>query len=300
MVPNWTALSASVRGAVHERDGRPNQDAVGLHLPRRAGDPLCLALADGHGSARSFRSARGAALATECGLRCLRRLLRKSGKASPLSRLRRQLETKWPRAVVAEWRRAVHADVRKNPFSALEFAPFPEPPPVARVGSELPYQAYLAYGATLVVAAVTRHHLLYAQLGDGDILTVGADGLVSRPWPREHAFFASETVSLCSHRAEQLFETRMDVLRGGAAPALILLATDGYANCFDDDAGFFQVGADFLAYLRHGGTRFVAEKLEPWLRESSRNGSGDDITMGLAVRINAIRSALNSSDDRPA
>jgi hypothetical protein len=81
-------------------------------------------------------------------------------------------------------------------------------------------------------------------------------------------------------------------LRSGAAPALVLLATDGYANCFTDDEGFFQVGADLLDYLREGGPAFVEEKLGPWLRESSHDGSGDDITVGLAVRLGALHGAF--------
>ena len=284
----WTALSASVRGAVHERDGRRNQDAVRLHAPRNAADPLFIAVADGHGSARSFRSDRGSVLATECALRRLRVFMKKLGPKPPLSRLRREWETKWPRAMLADWHRAVRADIEKDPFSALEFAPFPEPPPVAVPGRELPFHAYLAYGATLIVAAVTSRYVLYAQLGDGDILLVHGDGHVSRPWPRGHAFFANETVSLCSHHAARQFHAKVVPLRGGAAPALILLATDGYANCFDDDSGFFQVGADLLEYLREGGTGFVEEKLGHWLGESSRDGSGDDITVGMAVRLNAL------------
>ena len=69
-----------------------------------------------------------------------------------------------------------------------------------------------------------------------------------------------------------------------------MLSTDGYANCFGDDEGFFKVGADFLSYLRAEGSGFVGEKLEEWLRQSSQDGSGDDITVGLAARANAFPS----------
>jgi hypothetical protein len=33
-------------------------------------------------------------------------------------------------------------------------------------------------------------------------------------------------------------------------PALILLATDGYANSFPDEAGFLKVGSDLLGMIR--------------------------------------------------
>jgi serine/threonine protein phosphatase PrpC len=280
MPATWTALSASVRGALHESRGQVNQDAVRVH---RAGDCLFLAVADGHGSTRSFRSDRGAALATDCALRVLRDFTWRNGLDAPLSSVRRQMERRLPRALVVEWHRAVRADLARDPFSALDFAAFPEKAPVVRRGEELPFGAYLAYGATLIVAAVTPRFILYAQLGDGDILLVQADGSVSRPWSREHAFFSTETVSLCSAEAITQFKVRVQPRRGGA-PALILLATDGYSNCFGDDAGFFTVGSDLLAYLRTNGAALVQEKLAHWLSESSRDGSGDDITVALAAR----------------
>jgi serine/threonine protein phosphatase PrpC len=283
----WTALSASVRGASHERGGQGNQDAVRLKNPSGADDILLLAVADGHGSTRSFRSARGSALAAECALRELRRFVRRLGPDAPLSRVRNQAKTRWPKTLIAAWKSAVRADLIATPFSQLEFAAFPDSPPVVKPGQDLPITAYLAYGATLLAVAITRRYILYSQLGDGDILAVEADGGVSRPLPRRHEFMANQTMSLCSHRAPEEFQIRVDAQRG-RIPALIMLSTDGYANCFGDDAGFFKVGADFLSYLRAEGPRFVGEKLEEWLRQSSHDGSGDDITVVLAAQTNAL------------
>ncbi len=283
----WTALSASVEGAAHKRVGHGNQDAVRLKNPSGADDILVLAVADGHGSTRSFRSERGSALAAECALRELSRFTRRLGPDAPLSRVRNQARTWWPRALLAAWKSAVRADLVAKPFSLFEFAPFPEPPPVVKPGGELAISGYLAYGATLLTVAITHRYILYSQLGDGDILTVQADGSVSRPLLKRHEFHANQTVSLCSHHAFEEFQIRVDALRG-PAPALIMLSTDGYANCFADEEGFFRVGSDFLTYLRTEGADFVREKLEAWLRQSSHDGSGDDITVGLAARTNAL------------
>jgi hypothetical protein len=289
----WTALSASVQGASHKRGGQRNQDAVLLKNPSGADDMLLLAVADGHGSARSFRSDRGSAMAAECALRELRRFIRRLGPGAPLSRVRNQAKTRWPQALIAAWKSAVRADLAVRPFTQLEFAAFPEPPPVLKPGRDLPINAYLAYGATLLTVAITRRYILYSQLGDGDILTVRGNGVVSRPLPRRHEFMANQTVSLCSHHAPNEFQIRVDPLHG-SAPALIMLSTDGYANCFGDDEGFFKVAADFFSYLRAEGAGFVSEKLEEWLRQSSHDGSGDDITVGLAARATALPSSVRS------
>jgi len=286
MSSNWTAISASVRGNWHEQSGQKNQDAVRLKNPRTAADALLIAVSDGHGSLRSFRSDRGSVIAAECALRLLKKFVRQTGPGVPLSRVRRQAQRRWPRELVAAWRRAVRADLARDPFSPIDFAAFPESPPVIKPGAEPPPIAYLAYGATLIVTAVTRRYILYAQLGDGDILTVDGNGTVSCPLKRNHKFYANETASLCTNEALSEFQVRVDPVRV-ATPALIMLSTDGYANCFGDDEGFFSVGADLLAYTQRHGAVFVDKNLGKWLRESSRDGSGDDITVGLAVRTMA-------------
>jgi serine/threonine protein phosphatase PrpC len=298
MASIWTALSASVRGALHEQKGQMNQDAVRAKKTAGAFGALFLAVADGHGSPRSFRSDRGSALAVECALRLLQDFDRRHGRNAPLSQLRRLMHKKWPRALLTAWKRAVRADIRAHPFSFLDFAAFPEPPPVIKPGIELPPNAYLAYGATLIMVAVTPRYILYAQLGDGDILAVNADGRVSRPLRRDHQFYANETVSLCTHHALNEFQVRIEPNRAGG-PALIMLSTDGYANCFGADEGFFQVGADFLTYLRKHGVDFIRGTLEEWLRESSHAGSGDDITVALAIRLAALRPSQHSAEPSP-
>jgi hypothetical protein len=243
----WTALSATVEGASHARGGQGNQDAVRLQNPSGSDEVLLLAVADGHGSARSFRSDRGSAFAAECALCELRSFIRRLGPDAPLSRVRNQALKRWPPALLTSWKSAVQADLLAHPFTALEFAAFPEKPPVVKSGHDLPVTAYLAYGATLITLAITRRYVLYSQLGDGDILTVQADGTVRRPLPRRHEFMSNQTVSLCSHEAAAEFQIRVDPVRG-PAPSLIMLSTDGYANCFGSDTGFFRVGSDFLSY----------------------------------------------------
>jgi hypothetical protein len=298
VISRWVALSASVQGASHERSGTENQDAVRLRNSFGSEDVVLLAVADGHGSTRSFRSDRGSALAAECALRELGRFVLRLGPNASLSQVRNQAKTRWPNALLAAWKRAVREDLIVNPFSPMEFAAFPEKPPVSKPGEDLPISAYLAYGATLLALAITPRYFLFSQLGDGDILTVRTDGTVSRPLPRQHEYQSNQTTSLCSYDASTEFQIRVDPTRG-AMPALVMLSTDGYANCFGDDEGFFKVGADFLSYLREEGVGFVREKLEEWLRQSSHDGSGDDITVGLAVRPDVFRFAPKNSSSTP-
>lgn len=284
----WTALSASARGASHERNDQKNQDAVRIRGTASGTDALLLAVSDGHGSTRSFRSDRGSVIAVECALYVLDQLIRKLGPKAPLSRVRNKARAWLPQAMIAAWKSAVRADLVTHPFSPFDFAAWPEKPPVIKPDEDLPISAYLAYGATVLACAITRDYILYAQLGDGDIVTVSAEGRASRPLPKHHQFQANQTVSLCSLHGYKEFQVRVDPVRGGV-PAFVMLSTDGYANCFQNDHDFFQVGADLLGYLQQQGIEYVGEKLGDWLRQSSQDGSGDDITVGLAVRFHALQ-----------
>ena len=281
MAGNWTAISATTRGVWHEKTGQKNQDSVAIkHAPHGA---VIMAVSDGHGSPQSFRSDRGSALAVKCAVRLGERFLRRHGPDASVSRVKHQLQNRWWHEMLLEWRRAVREDIMASPFSPVDFAAFPEPVPVLTPRGDWPFSAYLAYGATLLVAVLTRNYHIYGQLGDGDILTVTRDGGVTRPFPSHHEFFDEQSASLCTHGALHEFQTAVLPARH-SRPALVMLSTDGYANCFGNDEGFFKVGSDLLTYADHHGAAFVGSHLRDWLGESSREGSGDDITVALAAR----------------
>lgn len=271
-------LRASVRGAAHHRVGLPNQDAVRIArcaaADAGADRPLVLALADGHGSPKSFRSRQGARLAVAVALQVAGRL---SPTASPSQR-KRWAEEQWPLELVRGWQEAMQRRLARQPFTAAELAALDEPG-----RRQVEARPALAYGSTLLSVVVAPGFILYLQLGDGDLLTVAADGEVARPLPPDARLLGNDTTSLCTPRAADDVRVYCQTL-AGAPPALILAASDGYANSFRDDTGFRQVARDLWALLRDGGEAAVAPHLRDWLAEASRAGSGDDISVGLLWR----------------
>ncbi|MDQ1523179.1 MAG: hypothetical protein QOE47_1103 [Pyrinomonadaceae bacterium] len=275
----WRVVGHSVRGASHERAGTPNQDAIHW-LPASSGDelPLVLALADGHGSAKSFRSETGARLAVETAAAVVRDFLKVQTES--LSATKRAAEEWLPGALVRGWQEAVAAHLAAHPLSPDELdPPHASRRAVAAVNTDSS-NSLVAYGTTLLVAAVTESFILYLQLGDGEILNVSAGGEVSKPLPEDARLFANETTSLCSPDAWHDFRVCFQVV-SHAPPSLILLSTDGYPNSFLNATGFLKVGSDILAAIRAGGLDAVNENIAAWLTESTRAGSGDDATLGL-------------------
>ena len=281
MSGSWQTAAASVRGAAHLRSGAPNQDAVRLWQEKPGSLPLVLALADGHGGAAYTRSHIGAAYAVNTAIRVLARdllpRLITPGVAPDLTLVRRTCDEWLPKVLVRCWQERVRAYTRRYPFTPNELSL------LATKGTEEPADSLTPYGATLIAALLTEHFHLYLQLGDGDILTVAADGTVSRPALAVDArLLGNETTSLCMADAWRSVRLAFQPVLG-EMPSLVLLSTDGYANSFVDGASFKQVGADLLAAIRAEGLAAVGEQLPDWLAQTSAAGSGDDITAALAL-----------------
>jgi len=271
----WNVFGSSVRGASHKRKGLPNQDALAWSWAGRERLPLVVALADGHGSAKSFRSEVGARCAVEIASSELLSLASHPADRSMLSDV-------VPRRIVGEWQQLVQAHAASEPFTVEEREGLlAAAGPAAR--REVEAEKAVAYGTTLLAAAVNDAHLFLVQLGDGDILFVSDAGEVSRPLPPDERLLGNFTTSLSSADPAGDFRTLCLPL-GESAPVLVLLATDGYANSYADDAAFLQVGSDLLRLIRSEGPRWVEDQLAGWLEEVTGRGSGDDITSAVLLR----------------
>jgi serine/threonine protein phosphatase PrpC len=269
----WKIISCSERGASHIRHELPNQDAffsskmlLGHDYPFEV-----LAVADGHGSLKSFRSQTGSKFAVEEAVRLCAEFLSKM-KDADLSTVKNSAEQSLTRYIIEAWKKRVNEDMVEHPFSQPELGVLPKEKRV------------IAYGSTLLMAAVTDRFLMYFQIGDGEIIEVsGKDGQVVRPIPKDESLIANETTSLCMENPLPEFRFRFQNI-AELPPRIILLSTDGYPNSFKSQEGFFKVGTDLLEKLQKEGCEAVAQQLPEWLQEASNLGSGDDVTLGILYR----------------
>jgi hypothetical protein len=244
---------------------------------------LILAVSDGHGSNKCFRSHVGADFAVHTATTLLKQLLEGQPDLTNLSAIKRTAEERLPQGLVREWRKAVEEHLTQNPFTDEEWQRLAEKESPA-VRQTVESNPALAYGATILTTLIADDFVLYLQLGDGEILTVSDTGEVSRPMPKDERLMANETTSLCGPDAWRDFRIEFSAV-SASPPALILLSTDGYPNSFRDEDGFLKVGADFLDMIRTDGLEKVNSNLETWLAEASQSGSGDDVTVGIAKRL---------------
>ena len=295
----WRCIGESVKGASHVRSGLPNQDAIRWFPESGIGLPLILAVSDGHGSAKSFRSDRGSRFAVETAIKVIQEFFL-SSQSSDLnfSALKDAAQRLLPPRLVNEWRKAVNKDLGLSENDEEKLTNKPnftdeEKQILVDKDGEAAWQAvennyFLAYGATVLAVLVTDSFIVYIQLGDGDILEVDSKGNTTRPLDRDPNLIANETTSLCMNKAWNEIQVHVELYPKGTPkqmPALILVSTDGYSNSFSTDEGFFKIGQDYRQMFKSNLTEEVRQKLEGFLQETSEKGSGDDITLGMIKRL---------------
>ncbi len=270
----WRIISASARGASHLHNGAPNQDAeLSTPLGDLGQDAFVVALADGHGDRRHFRSDRGSRFAVECACRC----------ATPVARSLIGMNTEvdvadWLRAslvepIVNSWQKAVDEDVTRDPFTEIE----------AGLLEEFHSSAELAYGSTLLVAMLCQTRLLLAQIGDGNIVVLYPDGGIDTPVPGDDRLDGHQTTSLCQPKAAEAFRLA-SVDCSKAEMAGVLLATDGFGNAQVADPWEPAVGADLVEMMRDRGLDWIEQQIPAWVEEcASAGGSADDSTLTLVL-----------------
>jgi hypothetical protein len=267
----WYVITGSARGAAHQASGLPNQDAVA-----RADGPggaVIVAIADGHGHFRHFRSADGAALAVDVACRVASQTAARLTEGAPGSEEAALESEALARAVVADWRSAVAEHLAARPYTAEEQY-------VLGLAADTPV---VPYGSTVLVAAITARWLVCAQIGDGDMLAVRPDGGSFRPVAGDDRLDGLRTTSLCQPDALGSFRTGAHDLREVPLTAL-LLATDGYGNAQADEPWPPGVGRDLAELAAAHDRRWFEEQVPGWAEQcASAEGSGDDATIALLL-----------------
>ena len=280
--PPWFIAGASVMGASHLKLKMPNQDAISW-WPESGGDPpLIMAISDGHGSPKSIRSQIGSRLAVENTLNVLKDFADDNRSENDLISIQALAKKEIPGRIENLWKQSVKEHMQEIPFSMQEQETL-HGNGIRTASDHSGENILLAYGATLLGVLLTKTFVLYLQLGDGDILNVMPNGDVVRPIPGGDRFLGNETTSLCSDSSAREISILVQSTADTFAE-LILLSTDGYANSFCNEEEFLKVGPDLLTMIRCEGVEPVRRDIGEWLAETTRMGSGDDITLGMIGR----------------
>ncbi|MBQ6986711.1 MAG: protein phosphatase 2C domain-containing protein, partial [Oscillibacter sp.] len=231
------SFSNSARGASHVERGTPCEDASGAYTAE-GGAFHAIAVADGHGDWRCFRSHTGAELAVSVALDFLKEVAQEKLSAPEAVRERffhdmftnpryRQLELRrWTDVVLSRWSDAVRLDYDSRPPDPEELDSLPAS---LRTPEAVPH----IYGATLIAALWIPPALVLFQQGDGRCEVFYADGTVNQPIPWDERCVGNVTTSLCDPDAAVGFRSCVLDLRQTPVIACYL-GTDGVEDAYRD------------------------------------------------------------------
>lgn len=275
----WAAGGSSVRGASHVRRDKPNQDAIAWAPTGADGKPMLdaeafiAAVSDGHGAPAYDRSDTGSRIAVNCAIEALRRFVG-GGSGEGIVE-----------DILTRWREGVMADHQSRAQAGADWV-------------EASADVLIPYGCTLAAVAVAPGQLLVLQIGDSDVLFGYPDGRIERPLPVDQGLIGEQTYSLCAVDAAQRF--RVTTMAPGGPldwPDFVMLSTDGIAKSFADEKAFLAIARQYRDTVQKVGLPEVLGRLDDWLAEVSRRGSGDDVTLCLASRTAGSAPAAGDDSD---
>ncbi|MCE5220324.1 MAG: protein phosphatase 2C domain-containing protein [Clostridium sp.] len=255
----WSVAGKCVRGFTHIKQDKPCQDAI---YTEQLENGALIVVADGHGSERCTYSEDGSRIAVGITANILKELYNSQGRQDiiahddDVNELLKSIEKCWKKDV-----ENYHNENGRE-----------------RLDQE---KLYIKYGTTLLGVLVTPEFIFCLQLGDGDIIVVTKDKQVKFAIKKDNNLLGNETTSLCSYNSWKEIKTKVKYIKDEEPPVLILVSTDGYYNSFISVEEFKKVGLDYLHLIRNYGLDEVKKYIGAWLEDSSREGSGDDITLGL-------------------
>lgn len=278
----YDVIGKSITGASHTKSNLPNQDSV-VWFGDAANDKHFVygIVSDGHGSKKCFRSHLGSSFATEVLSEIFTQLSGLINDDSNQQSIKDYIVDELPTMIVESWQEKVLEHLESYPYSADDLSLLS----LSKADLHSPKfekNKFVPYGATLLGVLLLKKHVVYVQLGDGDILIASEEGEVFRRLPDDDRLLGNETTSLCLETAKNDFRTVIDFIQD-APPHFVLITTDGFINAYKEDIDLFKFPSDVSKLHREKGFDYIKENLTEWLEETSVKASGDDTSMCIIV-----------------
>jgi hypothetical protein len=233
-----------------------------------------MAVADGHGGERYRFSDVGSTLACEQALMAVEHHLRHTAllaaDAPDLEGWARWLGADLPERIHGNWLAAVREHWHRQGHQVQA-----DHPEATTSEAEVP----LLYGSTVGLVVMAPRWWGYTGLGDWDLVRVVADGRGQLLSDEGDTGGGEATGSLCSAWAPQVFRSGLEPIHRGDAAFGLLLSTDGIRKSCVSDRDFLMLARHLLATPARGAGEALAASLE----QITREGSGDDVSVAMAL-----------------
>lgn len=267
----FKCVAEKVEGYSHTRRSQPCQDAYETY---RDDDFVALAVADGHGNQMHKYSSDGSHIATECVIDIFKDILLGDQPRTMLEETMSDI----PKKVEKEWKKRIrefHYKMVEDEGREVILDRKSNKPQIDNY-----FNLNILYGTTLLAAIYAEDFTFALQIGDGDIVYVDDNGECRYLIEKEEQI-GSATNSMCMVDCHKYFRIRYIDHETEFKPIMLFLSTDGYANSYRNDSDFLKVVREYIPIMNDHSERKIKLALTGWLNETSKLGSGDDITAAI-------------------
>lgn len=257
-----------VVGDLHEERGMACEDAVGVWCDARHGKYVGV-VADGHGDPTCVRSAKGAQLAVDVAIECLRDFTGEND-ARVLAGLAKRM--------VKEWKHRVFSDLQERPIEQDELGN------MSRDSIELWRRSHPAhlYGSTIVAVLLTSEYCAFFQQGDGLCALVCNDGTITYPMPADDKCVGNLTTSLSDDDAEDCIRFCRIALSENQVMGLFV-ATDGVDKSYVAREHLDAFFREIIVGAQHLREEALCVSITEMLADVSKFGSRDDASLACVI-----------------
>ncbi|MDR0665733.1 MAG: protein phosphatase 2C domain-containing protein [Helicobacteraceae bacterium] len=286
MVKNdYQSFAYTTIGSSHEKEGKICQDASAQYS---SGALRIAVVSDGHGEANSFRSDKGAKLAVACAIKAISDFVSQCPKPSDRETLSAMIGSLL-KNVVLLWQYEVESDHDKNPFTKEELDGCDERHRKKFEGGD---EAFKAYGATLIAAAIAENYWFGFQIGDGRFTALYEDGTFTQPVPWDDRCFLNVTTSICDYNANDRPRVYCDLASESKPPVALFLCSDGIDDNYpveDNEKHLYKLYLQTAIAFANDGYSSTCEQIKELCDSFAKKGKGDDSSLAILVDMKRIK-----------
>lgn len=313
---NFYAFNKTVKGYLHDKKNIPCEDFSGSCSDEKGRFHIAV-VADGHGDTACMRSAAGSRKAVEIAKECLAQFAedvmegqasegcRSIGEQLAIGRHGGTVMRQLAASIVSRWHSFAAKDIVDNPLSPQEMDKAERFADLYRNGERLEH----VYGTTLIAALMLPDYLILIQQGDGRCDVFYEDGTVDQPIPWDDRCHENVTTSMCDEdvaasirscvinfkdKKMTAYSTRLyaegycETELGDRKVMACYLGSDGIEDSYRNMEGTHTFYRQLTCDLHEKGKDGIEAHLEDTLPGFSRQGSGDDVSVGGIVDMDKI------------
>lgn len=263
----FQGIHSTVIGDSHIKKGIVCQDSSGICVTERFGIAV---VADGHGSAKHFRSDIGSKIAVKITTELLKNYMNRTDFKEQFLQHPDFILQQMEKQILMKWREAVEVYHFENPLTEEETK--------KRESIKGRVKTVTLYGSTVLAAVIADGFSYGMVLGDGGFVVLDSDGKLFIPAEDKNSH-ANYTSSLCNTDAIHFFEHWYTEEN----PAALFVSTDGLFKSFASEEDFLKYHG-LLAHMLTDQEK-TKKSLKKNFEKRTREGSGDDISIAMVYSI---------------